>query len=118
MLKVKGILVVGHSRCGGVSVVMDGRRRGLVDHWLHTVRELYREYRRAPDRIADEQARINRLCALIAQVEYVAADIFVRAAWVRSRALSVHGSIDLLVGGPVNDLEVTVRGPAEADCLS
>src|SRR3974377_352999 len=43
--KVQHIIVVGHYGCGGVSAAVDGRRRGLVDHWLHPIREAYHEPR-------------------------------------------------------------------------
>jgi carbonic anhydrase len=38
VLMVKHILVVGHYGCGGISPAVDGKRRGLVDHWLHPIR--------------------------------------------------------------------------------
>jgi carbonic anhydrase len=119
VLKVRHIIVVGHYGCGGVGAAMDGKRRGLVDHWLHPVRQLYRTHRTALDGIADPRARLNRLCELnvIAQVENVAADIFVRDAWARGQSLSVHGWIYALADGLVNDLDVTVRGPDEAERL-
>jgi carbonic anhydrase len=119
VLKVRHIIVVGHYGCGGVSAAMDGKRRGLVDHWLHPVRQLYRTHRTALDGIADPRARLNRLCELnvMAQVGNVAADIFVRDAWARGQNLSVHGWIYALADGLVNDLDVTVRGPEEAEQL-
>ena len=119
VLKVKHVIVVGHYGCGGVSAAMDGKRRGLVDHWLHPVRELFREHRRALERISDQHARLNRLCELnvIKQVGNVAADVFVHEAWARGQALSVHGWIYSLSNGLVNDLDVTVSGPGEAERL-
>src|SRR5580693_6718081 len=64
VLKVKHILVVGHYGCGGVAAAVDGQRRGLVDHWLHPIREIYHEHRPELDTIADQRARLDRLCEL------------------------------------------------------
>src|SRR5271155_3176738 len=64
VIKVKHILVVGHYGCGGVAAAVDGKRRGLVDHWLHPIREVYAENRTELDAIADMGARLNRLCEL------------------------------------------------------
>jgi carbonic anhydrase len=47
VLKVRHIMLVGHYGCGGVSAAVDGRRRGLVDHWLHPIRELSRTPQRS-----------------------------------------------------------------------
>ena len=62
VLKVKHIMVVGHYGCGGVAAAVDGKRRGLVDHWLHPIRDLYREHRAALEKIPSPQARLDRLC--------------------------------------------------------
>ena len=115
VLKVKHILVVGHYGCGGVAAAVDGKRRGLVDHWLHPIRELYHEHRRALDRIPDLQTRFNRLCEfnVIRQVKNVASDVFVQDAWVRGQELSVHGWVYSLADGLVMDLDVTVSGAEE-----
>jgi carbonic anhydrase len=110
VLKVKHIIVVGHYGCGGVAAAVDGRRRGLVDHWLHPVREVYEARRAELAAIADERARLDRLCELnvMRQVRNVASDVFVQDAWARGQHLHVHGWIYSLANGLVRDLNVTV----------
>jgi carbonic anhydrase len=117
VLKVKHVMVVGHYGCGGVSAAVDGRRRGLVDHWLHPIREVFNEYRSALERIPNLQTRLNRLCELsvIRQVRNVASDVFVQDAWARGQSLSVHGWVYSLSNGLVTDLEVTVSRPEEIE---
>ena len=119
VLKVKHVIVVGHYGCGGVAAAMDGKRRGLVDHWLHPVRELYREHKRALERSPITYARLDRLCELnvIRQVSNVASDVFVQDAWARGQPLWVHGWVYSLADGLVIDLDVTVSGPQEAEEL-
>jgi carbonic anhydrase len=115
VLKVKHILVVGHYGCGGVSAAVDGQRRGLVDHWLHPIRELYQEHRSELEAMEDQRIRLERLCELnvMRQVKNVAADVFVQDAWARGQPVSVHGWVYSLTNGLVNDLNVTVSGPRE-----
>src|SRR5215471_6278187 len=45
VLKVKHVMVVGHYGCGGIAAAVDGKRRGLVDHWLHPIREIASAHR-------------------------------------------------------------------------
>ena len=113
VLKVKHIIVVGHYGCGGVAAAVDGKRRGLVDHWLHPIRELWHEHRRELEAIPDQRARLDRLCELnvIRQVRNVASDVFVQEAWARGQNLCVHGWVYTLADGLVTDLNVTVGGP-------
>lgn len=112
-LRVKHILVVGHYGCGGIAAAVDGERRGLVDHWLHPIREVRDAHREALDAIPDPQARLDRLCELsvMRQVRNVATDVFVQDAWARGQALQVHGWIYSLASGLITDLNVTVGAP-------
>ena len=119
VLKVEHVLVVGHHGCGGVAAAVDGRRRGLVDHWLHPIREVCATHRRELDAIPDARARLDRLCELnvIRQVKNVASDVFVQDAWARGQSLGVHGWVYSLANGLVNDLGVTVSRMDEIERL-
>jgi carbonic anhydrase len=113
VLKVKHVLVVGHYGCGGVAAAVDGKRRGLVDHWLHPIREVAHDHRAELATYADERQRLNRLCELsvVRQVRNVASDVFVQDARARGQLLSVHGWVYSLSSGLITDLGVTVVGP-------
>ena len=110
VIKVKHVMVVGHYGCGGVAAAIDGKRRGLVDHWLHPIREVHAEHKHELDALPDEKARLNRLCELnvIRQVRNVASDVFVQDAWARGQPVSVHGWVYSLANGLVNDLNVGI----------
>ncbi|HUO02148.1 MAG TPA: carbonic anhydrase [Rhizomicrobium sp.] len=115
VLKVRHIIVVGHYGCGGIAAAVDGQRRGLIDHWLHPIREVAEEHLAELEAIADPHKRNDRLCELnvMRQVKNVASDVFVQDAWARGQSLQVHGWVYSLGTGLVNDLNVTAKGPQD-----
>jgi carbonic anhydrase len=119
VLKVRHVLVVGHYGCGGVAAAVSGGRLGLVDHWLHPIREVAHDRREELARFTEGRSRLDRLCELsvIRQVGNVASDLFVQDAWARGQAVSVHGWVYSLATGLVNDLGVTVSSLEELDRL-
>ena len=119
VLKVQHILVVGHYGCGGVAAAVDGRRRGLVDHWLHPIREVCHDHQHELDLIPEKRTRLDRLCELnvIRQVRNVGSDIFVQDAWARGQQLCVHGWVYSLANGHVTDLDVSVSNPEQVVAL-
>ena len=120
ILKVKHVIVVGHYGCGGVTASLKGQRLGLVDHWLHPVREIAHEHRHELDAIENESARIDRLCELnvIRQVRNVTSDLVVRDAWARGQALTIHGWVYSLANGLVTDLNISASRPEHAEPLA
>ncbi|MSO75579.1 MAG: carbonic anhydrase [Alphaproteobacteria bacterium] len=119
VLRVKHVIVVGHYGCAGVNAAVGGKRLGLVDHWLHPVREVFHQHRHTLEAIQDRRQRLDRLCELnvIRQVRNIAFDIFVQDAWARGQALSVHGWVYSLANGLVKDLDTTVRRLEEIERL-
>jgi carbonic anhydrase len=119
VIKVKHIMVVGHYGCGGVAAAVDGKRRGLVDHWLHPIREVAAAHRCELDAIPEARARLNRLCELnvLRQVKNVASDVFVQDAWARDQPICVHGWVYSIANGLITDLDVSVSNNEDAEAL-
>jgi carbonic anhydrase len=119
VLRVKHVMVVGHYGCGGIAAACDGQRRGLVDHWLHPIREVAHDHQHDLEAFPEGRARLDRLTELnvIRQVRNVASDVFVQDAWARGQKLSVHGWVYSLGNGLVTDLDVTVRNPQDVSAL-
>jgi carbonic anhydrase len=119
VIKVKHVMVVGHYGCGGVAAAVDGERRGLVDHWLHPIREVHHDHRHELEAIEGDRARWDRLVELnvIRQVKNVASDVFVQDAWARGQELCVHGWVYSLANGLVTDLDVSVSRAEEIERL-
>ena len=120
ILKVKHVIVVGHYGCGGVAASIRGQRLGLVDHWLHPVRDVAHEHRHELEAIEDEAARVDRLCELnvMRQVRNVTTDLIVRDAWVRRQPLTIHGWVYSLANGLVTDLNISASRPEHAEPLA
>jgi len=98
-----------------VQTAVDGERHGLIDHWLHPIREIYENHRHELEDLPAGRERLDRLCELnvIRQVKNVASDIFVQDAWDRGQDLSVHGWVYSLSNGLVADMGVTVSSKAD-----
>ncbi|HEY2052191.1 MAG TPA: carbonic anhydrase [Caulobacteraceae bacterium] len=120
ILRVKHVIVVGHYGCGGVAATIRGQRLGLVDHWLHPVRDVAHEHRHELEGIKDEVARIDRLCELnvMRQVRNVTSDLIVRDAWARGQSLTIHGWVYSLAHGLVTDLNISVSRPEHGEALA
>jgi len=95
VLKVEQVMVVGHYGCGGVQAVLDRRKLGLVDSWLHHVEDLMHTHWRRLGAMQDRRERSDRLCEInvIEQVQHVARLPVVEQAWQRQQPLTVHGLI-------------------------
>ena len=114
LIKVKHIIVVGHSRCGGVAAALADMRIGLADNWIRHVqdgRNRHQEwlYTRPAGQRVDALGELN----VIEQARNVCQTTMVQDAWARGQELVVHGWFYGLHDGLLQDLQITVGGPAE-----
>jgi len=109
VLGVKHIIVCGHYGCGGVAAAMEDKDHGLIDNWLHHIRDVHRLHADELNAISDEQEMLDRLCELnvMEQTSNVCNTTIVKNAWRRGADLSVHGIVYSLKNGILKDLSVT-----------
>ncbi|MBW5800734.1 carbonate dehydratase [Halomonas elongata] len=111
VLKVKHIMIVGHYGCGGIRAAVTGGECGIVDYWLHSVRDLYSQHRASLSSLSQDE-QVDRMCELNveAQVKNLCRTKIIQRAWQRGQSLSVHGWVYGLSDGRVTDLECSVHG--------
>jgi len=111
VLQVRHIIVVGHSRCGGVAAALDGRRVGLADNWLRYVQDVRNRHAELLAAV-EEGRRVDALGELnvIEQARHVCETTVVRDAWGRGQELVVHGWFYRLQNGLLKDLRFTIAG--------
>ena len=109
VLKVEHIIVCGHYGCSGVHATLEGLRLGLVDNWLHHVRDVMQRHERLLQSMPAAD-RANRLCELnvIEQVANVCQSTVVQDAWRRGQRLEVHGWIYGVNDGRIRELGIGV----------
>jgi carbonic anhydrase len=112
VLKVKHIIVVGHSHCGGVAAALEDRRIGLADNWIRHVQDVRNRHKAWLETLPTSQ-RINALCELnvVEQALNVCQTTIVQDAWLRGQEVVVHGWVYGVQNGLLEDLTMTVAGP-------
>ena len=118
VLGVSHIMVVGHYGCGGVRAAVTGGDHGMVDIWLHSVRELYSRHSDALASLPLD-AQVDRMCELNveAQVMNLCRTKIVQHAWQRGQEVSVHGWVYGLADGRVKDLGCSISGLDQVETL-
>jgi carbonic anhydrase len=108
-LKVKHIIVVGHSNCGGVKAALTDSRVGLVDNWLRHVQDVRNQHQDWLESLPQEQ-RLDALCELnvLEQARNACQTTVVQDAWVRGQAVVVHAWVYGLHNGLLEDLRLSV----------
>ena len=109
VLKVKHIIVVGHSQCGGVVAALEDRRIGLADNWIRHVQDVRNRHATWLQSLP-EGSRVNALCELnvVEQALNVCQTTIVQDAWARGQEVIVHGWVYGLQNGLLEDLHMTV----------
>ena len=108
-LEVSDIVVCGHYLCGGIEAAMQPRDLGMLNHWLRTIRDIYRLHSEELDAISDRDARLRRLVELNVREQCinVLKTAEVQRAY-RAGRLGIHGWVFDISQGRLIDLGIDV----------
>ncbi len=115
-LKVKHVVLCGHSACGGALAALgDARIGGVLDTWLTPLRAVRASNREELEGVKDLGARAVRIAELNVQagVGVLLANAVVADA-VRERGLEVHGCLFDIASGRIRDLGFGTRSKGGA----
>ncbi|MCB1175533.1 MAG: carbonate dehydratase [Leptospiraceae bacterium] len=110
VLRVKHIIVCGHYDCGGVKASLQAPSLGLIENWLHHIRDIYQMHSADFRDLQTEQEKVDLLCRLNVreQVLHTCQTTIVQQAWQRGQSLAVHGLIYRIQDGLLEDLDLHV----------
>jgi carbonic anhydrase len=106
-LKVKHVVVCGHTACGGVKAAMESKDLGILNPWLRNIRDVYRTHADELTAISNEEERYDRLVELNTQeqcVNLIKTAVVQKA--IRQRGLKVHGWVFDVHTGKLIDLNI------------
>lgn len=111
VLKVRHIIVVGHSNCNGVGAALKDERVGLADNWIRHVQDVRNRHQSWLEGLPAAR-RVDALCELnvVEQALNVCQGTVVHDAWRRGQDLTVHGWFYGLQNGRLDDLTMSVCG--------
>lgn len=114
-LKVKHIILCGHTGCGGCKASLGNDKVGKIDTWLMPLRQLRRRHAAELEKL-DWEARWVRFSELNVMngVEVLRENPDVLAA-VKERGLTVHGVIYDLGTGKLRELHIPDEHSAKRD---
>jgi carbonic anhydrase len=107
ILKVKHIIVLGHTDCGAVKACLNSDYHGTVDSWLSGIRSTAEKYHK--ELIECEHTHLpTRLSELNVkeQVLNICKSETVQRAWSHNQPLFIHGCIFEVETGSLRDLQI------------
>ena len=106
VLNVKHVIVCGHYGCGGVKAAMTKQHFGIINKWLHAIKDVYHANKEELESISGEEERADRLIELNVkeQVLNLAKTSIIQQSWKKRKGPDLHGWVYGLKDGLINPL--------------
>lgn len=104
-LKVKHIIICGHTSCGGIAAALDNKRLGLIDTWLMPLRTLRRDNLQLLESLDEKERGLKMVELNVRAGCKVLLDNPVVIDAIAERNLQVHGLIYNVGTGELRELD-------------
>ena len=104
-LKVKHIVVCGHTSCGGVNAALGNQKLGLLDTWLVPLRSLRRQHLQTLKGLSKDEAARKMVEANVLQGIKVLRENGTVIDAMRDRGLDLHGLVYDIACGELHELD-------------
>ena len=105
-LKVKHIVICGHTSCGGVNAALANEKLGLIDVWLLPLRKLRADNEKAWASLSQTEKAMKLAEANVRQgVQTLKENAEVITA-MQERGVQVHGLVYDVASGNLKELEI------------
>jgi carbonic anhydrase len=91
-LKVKHVIICGHYGCGGVKAALSHKQFGLLNKWLHNIKDVYRLHNLELSALNEEE-KLNKLVELNVQEQVInlSKTSIIQRAWKKEQRPHLHG---------------------------
>jgi len=109
-LKVKNIIILGHTDCGAIKAALSNNTVGLIEYWLQPMKEIIEKKRdlledinsNCPEKLESKFAELN----VKEQVLNLTRNPIIQKTWKEGKNLFIHGMLLEIDSGNVKDLKV------------
>lgn len=109
-LKVKNIIVLGHTDCGAIKASLSNKYHGLIDNWLKPVKDvvernhdyLDKVIKESPEKLTTTLTELN----IKEQVINLCKNPIIQKAWNKGQEVYIHGLLFDTADGHVRDLGI------------
>jgi carbonic anhydrase len=111
-LKVKHVMLCGHTSCGGAAAALgESRIGGVLDTWITPLKAIRHRHAEELSNMRDERMRSTLIVEMNvrAGVEVLMSNFTVLDA-IRDRGLEVHGCVFDIGSGRIKDLGIGTKG--------
>ena len=105
-LKVKHVVLCGHTSCGGVGAALANNKLGLIDTWLLPLRALRKDNIKTLESLEPKEAALKLVELNVIQGVRTLKENHCILDAMTDRGLDVHGCIYDIAKGELNELDI------------